>query len=90
MNQAKQALSEPWAPSGSITSRFDNATATIIRKGITLQQIHGTKAAVDFLHDKKIDSEVIKRVLGKRPDDYRHDDLDATRNERPAAGPDAA
>ena len=78
---------------------MDNA---IKLRPIALQNVHhgfyffitaditGDSNAVDFLHDKKIDSEVIKRVLGKRPDDYRHDDLDATRNECPAAGPDAA
>jgi hypothetical protein len=86
MNQTKQAVTAQWAPSGSITSRFDNATAALIRKSITLQQIHGTQCAVEFLRDKKIDPEVIKRVLGRQPDDYRHDDLERGAEDNQAGG----
>jgi hypothetical protein len=89
MNQTKQAVTAQWAPSGSITSRFDNATAALIRKSITLQQIHGTQHAVEFLRDKKIDAEVINRVLGRQPDDYRHDDLERGAEDNPAGGPEA-
>ncbi len=56
-------------------SRADRATAEIVRKGITLQQIHGTDYAAQFLREKDVDVDVIMRVLLNLSAKRRHDDL---------------
>ena len=74
MDQQKQTAREQWGMSKQV-SRGDRHSAAIVRKGITLQQIHGTKYAAEFLKEKNIDIEIIMRVLQNMSDQRRHDDL---------------
>lgn len=75
MDQQKQTAREQWGISKKVQPRGDRNSAAIVRKGITLQQIHGTKYAAEFLKEKEIDIEVIMRVLQNLSDQRRHDDL---------------
>ncbi len=75
MDQQKQTAREQWGISKKVQSRGDRNSAAIVRKGITLQQIHGTKYAAEFLKEKEIDIEIIMRVLQNLSDQRRHDDL---------------
>ena len=43
--------------------RLDWLKATVVEQGITLQEQRGTDFAAAFLSEKKIDSEVVSRVL---------------------------
>lgn len=72
MNQQNQAATERRASPESTVARRDSATASIVKKGITLQQIHGTKYAAEFLKEKNVDIEIVMRVL---LNERRHDDL---------------
>lgn len=74
MNQQKQTAKEQWGISKQV-ARGDRHSAAIVRKGITLQQIHGTKYAAEFLKEKEIDIEIIMRVLQNMSEQRRHDDL---------------
>ena len=75
MDQQKQTAREQWGISKQVLSRSDRNSAAIVRKGITLQQIHGTKYAAEFLKEKEIDIEIIMRVLQNLSDQRRHDDF---------------
>jgi len=44
--------------------RLDWLKATLVEEGITLQKQHGTDFAAAFLKAKKIELEVVDRVLG--------------------------
>ena len=59
-------------------TRADKATAALVRKAVTLQQIHGTKYAAEYLLEQGIDIDVIRRVLLSVLGQRRHDDLDAS------------
>ncbi len=74
MDQQKQNAIEQWGPSKQIL-RGDRHSAAVVKKGITLQQIHGTRYAAEFLKEKEIDIEVIMRVLQNMSDQRRHDDF---------------
>jgi hypothetical protein len=74
MNQHKQTKSTNGVVPQSIIMRQDKASSAIVRKGITLQQIHGTKYALDFLKEKQIDIKIIMRVLLNLPTQRRFDD----------------
>ena len=74
MDQQKQTEREQWGPSKQV-ARGDRHSAAVVRKGITLQQIHGTHYAAEFLKEKEIDIEVIMRVLQNMSDQRRHDDF---------------
>lgn len=56
-------------------SRQDKTTAAIVKKGVTLQQIHGTEYAAQFLREKNIDMDIVMRVLLKNSERRRQDDL---------------
>lgn len=75
MDQQKQTAREQWGITKKVQSRGDRNSAAIVRKGITLQQIHGTKYAAEFLKEKEIDIEIIMRVLQNLSEQRRHDDL---------------
>ena len=75
MDQQKQTAREQWGISKQVLSRADRDSAAIVRKGITLQQIHGTKYAAEFLKEKEIDIEIIMRVLQNLSHQRRHDDF---------------
>lgn len=75
MDQQKQTVREQWGISKQGLSRADRNSAAIVRKGITLQQIHGTKYAAEFLKEKEIDIEIIMRVLQNLSHQRRYDDL---------------
>ena len=55
-------------------SRTDKVTAALVRKAVTLQQIHGTKYAAEYLLERGIDIDVIRRVLLSVLGQRRHDD----------------
>ena len=75
MNQQKAANPTSGPHPGSMLSRQDKATAAIVKKGVTLQQIHGTEYAAQFLREKNIDMEIVMRVLLKNSERRRQDDL---------------
>ena len=75
MDQQKQVGRELQAFPDGVLSRQDRISAAIVRKGITLQQIHGTKYAADYLKEKQIDIEIIMRVLLNLSAQRRHDDF---------------
>lgn len=75
MDQQKQTAREQWGLQKQVLTRGDRHSAAIVRKGITLQQIHGTKYAAEFLKEKQIDIEIIMRVLQNLSDQRRHDDF---------------
>ena len=75
MDQQKQTAGEHWGTSQQLLSRADRNSAAIVRKGITLQQIHGTKYAAEFLKEKEIDIEIIMRVLQNLSHQRRHEDF---------------
>ena len=74
MNQQEQIARQQWGLPKQV-SRADRQKAAIVRKGITLQQIHGTKYAAEFLKEKEIDIEIIMRVLQNMSEQRRHDDF---------------
>ena len=74
MSQTHQTHRQKAAPLESTPSRADRQSAALVRKGITLQQIHGTQYAVDFLKEKDIDLEIVMRVLLGAAGKRRHDD----------------
>lgn len=75
MNQQKAANRTSSLHPGSILSRQDKTTAAIVKKGVTLQQIHGTEYAAQFLREKNIDMDIVMRVLLKNSEWRRQDDL---------------
>lgn len=75
MDQHKQSFKTAGMASKPQVSRADRSTAEIVRKGITLQQIHGSDYAAQFLREKNVDVEVIMRVLLNLSAKRRHDDL---------------
>ncbi len=84
MNQLRQATRQAPAAQESTLSRADRNSAALVKKGITLQQIHGTQYAAEFLKEKDIDIEIVMRVLLGASAKRRYDDpLDQ-------AAPDAA
>ena len=74
MRLQHQASQEVCTAAETPAARRDSATAAIVRKGITLQQIHGTRYAADFLNEKKVDLEIVMRVLLNLSAQRRHDD----------------
>ena len=74
-DELHQAGSEKWSFPESIPARRDLATAAIVQKSITLQQIHGTAYAVAFLKEKNVDMDIVMRVLLNMPAYRRRDDL---------------
>jgi len=50
--------------------RLDWFKATLVEEGISLQRQHGTDFAAAFLNEKKIETEVVTRVL-ENPDSRR-------------------
>lgn len=78
MNQPRQATRQASAKQEPTLSRADRQSAELVKKGITLQQIHGTEYAAEFLKEKDIDIEIVMRVLLGVSAKRRHDDpLDA-------------
>ncbi|MES2831847.1 MAG: hypothetical protein V4695_07645 [Pseudomonadota bacterium] len=75
MDQHKQSFKAGGIAPKPQISRADRSTAEIVRKGITLQQIHGTEYAAQFLREKNVDVDVIMRVLLNLSAKRRHDDL---------------
>lgn len=75
MDQRKKAAAEYKDGGEAGMSRQDKARAAIVRKGITLQQIHGTRYAAEFLKEKDIDMEIVMRVLLNLSEQRRHDDF---------------
>lgn len=75
MYQGKQSATKASASLTPQVARADKANAEIVRKGITLQQIHGTEYAAQFLRENHVDIEVIMRVLMNLSESRRHDDL---------------
>ena len=75
MDNHKQAAKSSKKSSVPQTARSDKKTAEIVRKGITLQQIHGTEYAAQFLKEKNVEIEVILRVLMNCATTRRYDDL---------------
>ncbi len=70
-----QSGSTKWSFPESIPARTDRVSAAIVRKSITLQQIHGTAYAVAYLKEKNINMEVALRVLVNLPAYRRREDL---------------
>lgn len=75
MHPNKQSASDVGAALKPQVSRADRTTAEIVRKGITLQQIHGTEYAAQFLREKNIDLEIVMRVLLNLSVARRYEDL---------------
>jgi glycerol-3-phosphate dehydrogenase len=75
MNQQRAANHHSNSHTGAMLSRQDKATAAIVKKGVTLQQIHGTEYAAEFLREKNIDMDIVMRVLHKTSGRHRQDDL---------------
>ena len=76
--QNQVSLEQPDSPVLS-ASRTDKARAAVVRKAVTLQQIHGTKYAAEYLLEQGIDIDVIRRVLLSVLGQRRHDDLGTSR-----------
>ena len=74
MSQTRQAIRQTPATPESRLSRADRQSAALVKKGITLQQIHGTQYAADFLKEKNIDIEIVMRVLLGVSAKRRYDD----------------
>lgn len=74
MNQTRQAIHQAPATQESRLSRADRHSAALVKKGITLQQIHGTEYAAEFLKEKDIDIEIVMRVLLGVSAKRRYDD----------------
>lgn len=74
MSQTRQAIRQAPATQEPRLSRADRHSAALVKKGITLQQIHGTEYAAEFLKEKDIDIEIAMRVLLGVSAKRRHDD----------------
>lgn len=74
MNRQNQASHHSSAVAESTPSRCDRNSAAMVKKGITLQQIHGTAYAAEFLKEKDIDIEIVMRVLLGASAKRRYDD----------------
>lgn len=74
MQQTRQATQRGPASRKPTMSRADRDSAALVKKGITLQQIHGTEYAAEFLKEKDIDIEIVMRVLLGVSAKRRHDD----------------
>ncbi len=74
MSQPRQANRQVSAKQEPTMSRADRHSAALVKKGITLQQIHGTEYAAEFLKEKDIDIEIVMRVLLGVSAKRRHDD----------------
>lgn len=75
MNQQKVTNHQSRAHIAPMLSRQDKVTAAIVKKGVTLQHIHGTEYAAEFLREKNIDTDIVMRVLHKTSERRRQDDL---------------
>jgi len=82
MDQQKQVAKHFKVLVKAQASRADKSTAEIVRKGITLQQIHGTDYAAQFMREKNVDIEVIMRVLLNLSTKRRYDDIPVMTSER--------
>lgn len=74
MSHHNHFVSQSFAAKESTPSRCDRSSAELVKKGITLQQIHGTEYAAGFLKEKDIDIEIVMRVLLGTATKRRHDD----------------
>ena len=74
MNQTRQAIRPAPTTQESRLSRADRNSAALVKKGITLQQIHGTEYAAEFLKEKDIAIEIVMRVLLGVSAKRRYDD----------------
>jgi hypothetical protein len=54
---------DEWIVAAPVNSRSDMATAQIVEHGIEIAKLEGIIAATQFLREKKIDPDVVERVL---------------------------
>jgi hypothetical protein len=86
MQQQEQAVAPQRQRAEGRVHRNDHATAALVQLGITLQQIHGTRYAAQFLREKNVDLEVVMRVLLNIAGQRRHDDFIEELSGPPMAG----